>query len=82
MDLRLRKNRSHDFDGVNINVGDIEEEEEGKDELVSVTDKEAKSLVPFAESRQEGDKGVFYPKIISSSFVRKTRRKEVDDIER
>lgn len=71
--------RSHDFDDVSANETKVA----GQEQIVK--SKQPQTATPKGELEKDFKKpdwNVFYPKIISSSFVRKTKRKEVDDIEK
>ena len=76
-------NRAKDFEGIDIKVKDEDAKVEGgKDtnnpiSLLPTVHIEQNDILTGA--RKEGDE-IYYPKIISSSFVRKIRRKEVDDV--
>ena len=71
--------RSHDFDELSgkdgIGVGQ-EKVASGKQPL------SGPSQGDLVNDKKKADGPIFYPKIISSSFVRKTKRKEIDDMEK
>lgn len=74
-----QEKRSHDFDDINT---DGELLEGGKKEETKRNP--PKTLLPSAEIKNGESKAekIYYPKIISSSFVRKTKKKDVYDMEK
>lgn len=73
--------RSRDFEGINL---------KGTGQREVAFNLELHNLLPTVHVQKNDlltgeatqDKNMYYPKIISSSFVRKVKRKEVDDIQR
>mmetsp|Transcript_28489 Transcript_28489/g.32579 ORF Transcript_28489/g.32579 Transcript_28489/m.32579 type:complete len:148 (+) Transcript_28489:215-658(+) len=76
----IEEKRSHDFDDISETINE--------ESSASVRQKKSRAPTgaqpPRSDCNYNGNvqnKAPFHPKIISSSFVRKTKKKEVDDIE-
>jgi hypothetical protein len=83
VDPNNEQNRDHDFEGISIDIGQNEDQVGGKPQNRPIVSLLPTVYVPnndILTGTSNQNTGIYYPKIISSSYIKKIKKREVDDV--